>query len=193
MEVEIQFYILVPLVCLLFKLEKTIRRLVLFLIIFIFIFLNFYFDINFRTIIAQAHYFFIGMFLSDLYISKDLVKIKYPIIGFIGLLIIFFIDRELNNTFEFIFILGCIFLFYSVLSNRFWKQIFAFKPISIIGGMCYSIYLLHYPIISFFANFLSKFYKPSNQSDIFVFILILIPIILVVSSIFFIDRKTLYG
>ncbi len=47
----------------------------------------------------------------------------------------------------------CIGLFYYiVMKNDVVKKIFSYKFIPIIGGMCYSIYLLHYTIISGFGR-----------------------------------------
>src|ERR1700748_477814 len=44
--------------------------------------------------------------------------------------------------------LMCLF-YYIILKNNAVKKVFSYKFIPIIGGMCYSIYLLHYAIISF--------------------------------------------
>jgi len=185
LEVEIQFYILMPLFALLFKFPKITRRVFFISICIISLLLNFIFHFNFRTILAQAHYFILGMILADLYVSNDIPKLKSKLLGWVGLFIILFVNRELGKLSEVLFVFGCLILFIFVLSNDFWKRIFAMKTISLIGGMCYSIYLLHYPIISFLGTYLSTIYLPKNQLDFLIYFIILVPVILVLSAIFY--------
>lgn len=185
LEVEIQFYILVPLLALLFKFPKKTRRVIFITICIISLFLNFKFHFYFRTILAQAHYFILGMILADLYVSKDIPKLKSSFFGWLGLLIILFINRESSNLNELLFIFGCLILFLFVLANDYWKRIFATKSISLIGGMCYSIYLLHYPIISFFGTYFSTIYLPKNQFDFIFYFIVLVPVILAVSTVYY--------
>lgn len=77
------------------------------------------------------------------------------------------------------------FLYYYVLFHKIFK-ILSFKLITNIGGMCYSIYLIHYPIISMIGNPLLKHtfseYSFVNTS-IYTFILIFF--IMIISGCFF--------
>jgi peptidoglycan/LPS O-acetylase OafA/YrhL len=125
------------------------------------------------------------MIIADLYVSKDIPKLGSSFIGWLGLLIILFINRESSNLNELIFFLGCFILFLFVLANDYWKRIFATKSISLIGGMCYSIYLLHYPIISFFGTYFSTIYLPENQIDFILYFIVLFPVILTFSTVFY--------
>jgi peptidoglycan/LPS O-acetylase OafA/YrhL len=78
------------------------------------------------------------------------------------------------------------FLFQSVLNNTYMKKLFSAEIIIIIGGMCYSIYLLHFAIISAAGSILlkanisvtSKLYFP-------LFAIALIVLVLLISSVFF--------
>lgn len=185
LEVEIQFYIMVPLLAQLFKFSKLKRRLSLTLLFFIFVGLNFLFDIYFRTIIAQFHYFILGFIFADFYVTEQLKAIKNKYFGLVGILIFLLINREDGNLEEMIFIIGCILIFSSVILNDFWNRIFSNKIIAVVGGMCYSIYLLHYPIISFFGNIINQLLEPSKTYYLVLYFIVLIPIIIIISSIFY--------
>lgn len=185
LEVEIQFYLLVPLLAQLFKLSKRYRRSVFLILIVLFIITNFCFDLYFRTLLAQFHYFLLGLLLADVYISKDVKIIKSNIIGAIGLLLVIFINREDGNWQELAFFVGCALLFSSAILNPFWKKVFSIKPLAIIGGMCYSIYLLHYPLISFIGRILNNILNPNSTSFLWLYFFIILPVILIFSGIFY--------
>jgi hypothetical protein len=56
--------------------------------------------------------------------------------------------------------------YYIVLKNDALRRIFGYKFIPIIGGMCYSIYLLHYTIIAICGRFtiglaVTNYYLPN--------------------------------
>ena len=72
------------------------------------------------------------------------------------------------------------------MKNDLMKRIFSYKFIPIIGGMCYSIYLLHYTIISVLGKItmriqLTNYYLPNLALQI---VLLALPV-LVISSIFY--------
>jgi peptidoglycan/LPS O-acetylase OafA/YrhL len=68
-------------------------------------------------------------------------------------------------------------------------NILSFPPVYLIGGMCYSIYLLHYPLISFFGKFMG------NSSEyLFLKMVAVLTLILITSAAFylFIEKPTMY-
>lgn len=73
-----------------------------------------------------------------------------------------------------------IFIFYySVLFNTTWKRFFSHPILTTINVMCYTIYLLLYPIISLFGNLLIKNVSFSDYyiiNFIFYTLILLIPI-----------------
>jgi peptidoglycan/LPS O-acetylase OafA/YrhL len=83
--------------------------------------------------------------------------------------------------------IACIFiLVHTVLTNGYMKRIFSAKLIIIIGGMCYSIYLLHLAVISFMGQLLMKSgVNVANKSLVIPFTLVFILSVLVVSSVYF--------
>lgn len=197
LEVEVQFYILAPLMAYLFKIKKSgLRRLIFISIAILFIFLNKFefYSLSFISIINYLQYFLIGFLLSDLYVSKSSLvpKTKYDsLIGLFLFLIIWLFDEgDFNsNTHEFIWEsvqLVSIFLLYQyVLFNNIFKFL-SLRLITNIGGMCYSIYLLHYPLISMFGNPLMKYsFSTYSFVNVTIYCLILTTVVLSISSIFF--------
>lgn len=196
LEIEVQFYIFAPLMAKLFLIKSAQnRRMIFFAIAVISLFLS-YFVINlpFICLINFIHFFLIGFVLADLYVSKSsiLPKTKYDyLIGLIFFIIIWiFKTRQLELPVQqFIWELTqiiCIFIFYYyVLFHKIFK-VLSFKLITNIGGMCYSIYLLHYAVISMLGNPLMKF-TFSNYSfiNISIYSIVLIFILTIITSAFF--------
>ena len=61
------------------------------------------------------------------------------------------------------------------------------KFVIVIGGMCYSIYLMHYAVTYFITQTFTKNILSYNYTrDIIVQSVILVPIILIVSALFFV-------
>ena len=197
LEVEVQFYILAPIMAFIFLIKSSsVRRISLFSIAVLFMILNnFGFNpLNFTSLVSYFQYFLIGFLLADLYVSDSRIfpKRKYDyLIGFVFFLTIWLFDNEdfVSNSqkfvWEFIQVISIFFLYYFVLFHKIFK-ILSFRLITNIGGMCYSIYLLHYSIISMFGNPLLGFafskYSFVNTS---IYALILIFIIFIISSTFF--------
>ena len=195
LEIEIQFYILAPLLAHVFSIKSTKkRRSVLILIALFSLAINNYLSFSFLSIINFVHFFIIGFILSDLYVTNTVflpnINIDYKLVTTLFVVAWMFDKNDFNSNFKIflweLFQLLAIFIFYYyVLFHNFFKFL-SFKIITNIGGMCYSIYLLHYPIISLFGNKLLKYSFSENQTinNLFFTSIILI-VILVISSIFF--------
>jgi peptidoglycan/LPS O-acetylase OafA/YrhL len=190
LEVEVQFYIIAPLIFLLFKKSKSIRRQSICLSIITFAILNSSFEIYYRTLIGQAQYFLIGVLAADIFLTEDkklLEKLNNPAIFISSLSVIFFVNYK-DGFFQLILFLFAILilLLCSIKSdpkNAFLKS----KIFSLIGGMCYSIYLIHYPLLSLIGNFLIERWPISSFGNSFIlYSMVIIPVIIMTSFIFYI-------
>lgn len=191
LEIEIQFYIIAPLLAFVFKLKNTYRRLILIGLIVLFRYsgLSFF---SFPTIFNYFHFFIIGFLALDVYMQikdKIMPSLIYDIICLMALLFLWF---SVMNSFLVIFIF--ILLTFSSKTLYFIKML-ENKFIYTIGGMCYTIYMLHQKIIYLVINliFPKNLIGDAFLVDFFVRLLYVSLAILVISSIFFIfvERPTM--
>jgi peptidoglycan/LPS O-acetylase OafA/YrhL len=196
LEIEVQFYILAPIVALIFLIKDTILRRSLVIIIIIFsIYFNFFIlKLKFISIINFFHFFLVGFLLADLYVTKYFIFNKTKLDSFIAILILvsifLFRSDNFDTTFQkFIFELvrlNCIFIFLYFIIFHKALRFFSYKIITNIGGMCYSIYLLHVPIIIVFGKLILKFsFSNHNFINISIYSILIIAIIILISSLFF--------
>jgi peptidoglycan/LPS O-acetylase OafA/YrhL len=197
LEIEIQFYVLAPLLFRLLALPQLPRRVIMAGIIIIMSVLQHLYPPTFLSIYGFGQYFIAGILLADFYASNAapvffnkkwlalaallcfLAIVYLPIKGETVAPATLF-QARLALPF-----LICVF-YYTILKNDVLKKIFSYKFIPIIGGMCYTIYLLHYTIISGLGRFtlgfhLTNYYLPNLFLQI---ILFMVPILLI-SSIFY--------
>jgi len=197
LEIEIQFYLMAPLLFRLLALGKLTRRAILIFATIAVIIAQALYTPPFLSIYVFAQYFFIGILLADLYVS-DAAAIFFnkkwiAPAALICLIIIIYLpikDETLSQSALFIVrlcfpFLLCIF-YYAIFKNDVLKKVFSYKFIPIIGGMCYSIYLLHYTIISMLGRItlnlhITNYYLP----NLFVQVILLGIPVLIISSFFY--------
>lgn len=197
LEIEIQFYLLAPFLFRILKLNVYIRRIIFIAATILLVGCQSFYTPSFRNIYEYAQYFFAGILLADFYVSNTATsffnKKWIPLLA-AGLLAVICVwspgDMAMRSanffTFRLLFPALIALFYFIVLRNNIMKQIFSYKFIPIIGGMCYSIYLLHYTIISIFGKFTSRvhithYYLPNLLLQI---ILLGIPV-LALSAIFY--------
>ncbi len=190
LEVEAQFYILAPFLSFVFFIKHNFfRRLLLFSLT------TWGNIIEYNNLWNPASpfinficYFLMGMLLADLYCAKwklfdnSQVCRWAGIILFIGLHFIFSVDaREL---FLLKMYLMAIF-FYIAITNEWWKKLLSIQWVSIIGGMCYSIYLLHLIIMSAVTKVLVHLPIENKILGFFVYGIIILATVLAGCAIFY--------
>jgi peptidoglycan/LPS O-acetylase OafA/YrhL len=195
LEIEIQFYILAPILAFIFSAKsKSIRRGSLIIAALLFSIYNVYYTLPFLSIVKFFQYFLVGFLLADLHVSKKFIfpKSKFDIL--IGLFFFIFIwlfeteDFTSNmekSAWEVIRLVGIFFLFYYVIFHKTLKFL-SYPFITNIGGMCYSIYMLHSPIIYVFGKYiLNLSFSKYSLVNFSIYLFLLISVILIISSIFF--------
>jgi len=196
LEVEVQFYILAPLLGLIFKIESSLKRKsFLIFLCGIFPLLSYVFPLPFISIYDYMSYFLLGFLITDIYIDKqDCNKsTNFSLLATLAcslfLYFYFFLkDEEFALTvmyYKYLHLIPLFIIFYIVLIERK-VEILKKTWISNIGGACYSIYLVHFPIISLFGNKLVQFQFTQNKLiDNLIYGIILITIVLIISIIFY--------
>lgn len=195
LEVEVQFYILAPLLAALLFIKNTNARRVLLplTIIAIDIIVPYLFDdiVDLRlhkTIVSYLHSFLVGFLFVEIYLfGLDKIKKSYlfDVLGVLALVLIyqFHLNRELYG--RIVFDAGALMLFLSVFRGRLFNSFFTKDVITAIGGMCYSIYLLHYAVLYIVMKGLSVISFGGFLPSIIINFTISIFALLVVSAVFF--------
>ena len=188
LEVEVQFYLLAPLLCCIYLVRSKYLRWAIFIAAIIASGIY-----NYQFIMGTVVKFFccfgIGMLVTDLYCNKEKF-IKSPawcfIIGIMSLFIIVFVPTLTSIVGYWLKFFVTTIFFYTVLTNERMKRIFSNKYLTIIGGMCYSIYLLHFGILSALGKLLQKTDgNLSNTAYLPLYFILFAFCILIISSIYF--------
>ena len=197
LEIEIQFYILMPLLAHVFFLQKKVRRALLLSVIIIMPMMQYVYKSDTLFFYQFIQYFISGFLLADIYVSYDrqyffkpsrkLLNHTIIALGAFVLAAILLLHSTRTDLIYTIAIPLMILFFYSiVLFIPFWKNIFSIKWISIIGGMCYSIYLIHFSAMAIFGHLFAKYGIANGYFFYFILqFLIMGTLTMILSSLFF--------
>jgi len=196
LEIEIQFYLLMPIfAAIIYRLKLPFARYTVYIALALCCMIsNHFFTLQYRTLFGFLQFFFVGMALADLYVRKQLIlpKTKWDnLIAIVLFCLIWVYDFQRTGSSIELFFWKCylvicfFFFFYYVLFHRT-LPFLSHKIITNIGGMCYSIYLLHYPIISLSGRVLLKYqFSKNGYMNISIYTIILLVIIMIISTLFF--------
>jgi len=188
LEIEIQFYLAAPLLALLYKIKKRETRWGIFLALILGDAVYWFNEWHGMHLVKFLHYFLAGMLMADLYIEG----IRFPggknfgfYSGLISCLLMPFVLGYFDMAGYIIKYLLMVILFFTVLTNEKLSRLFSFAPIAIIGGMCYSIYLIHEQVISA-AGRLLKYLDTGNAGINFILLFVLlITVVLIAGAVYF--------
>jgi peptidoglycan/LPS O-acetylase OafA/YrhL len=161
LEIEVQFYLLVPLLTLVFAIRNPrLRRWLLI-------------GLTLATLAAQSllvgkhprfelsilaylQFFLIGFLLADVFLtdwkSSPRRTFYWDLIALAGWPLLFFVLQSKVLT-HWIFPALVFTLYCAAYRGRWINRIFCHPWITAVGGMCYSIYLIHYEVISAVGRF----------------------------------------
>lgn len=167
LEVEIQFYILAPLFAVLYRIRSKAQRrgLILSLMALCGImqaaFIQSDSCLQF-SIAFYAQYFLAGFLLADFYLLEldGHSSGWWDVFGIVGWCAYFLVpfSPSAHGLFPFLLLALCA----SALCTRHFRGFFSNPTIAVIGGMCYSIYLLHYLFIAAVFRFTRNLVFPSD-------------------------------
>ncbi|HEY3377242.1 MAG TPA: acyltransferase [Armatimonadota bacterium] len=149
LEIEVQFYLLAPLLCLLFCIKRPLVRRASFLLVAVLILLaqSIFGTLHFVSLINYLHYFMCGLLLADLYLTNwrehPQLHWRWDIIGGLAWLgvtpVLMYLSRYQNYLIPVLILCAYAGAFRGVWLNR----VMCNRWLVTIGGMCYTIYLFH--------------------------------------------------
>jgi len=150
LEIEVQFYTLVPILSLIFAISNpSVRRAVILVAMLAIGLLSnpLYRTTHFRYFIGYYLAFFLAGFLvCDLYITRKEWKKSFAW-DVLALCIWPFVWQPAHSVLHVLLPFMIVVLYLAAFRGRICSAGFSNSLITDIGGMCYSIYLLHFPII----------------------------------------------
>ncbi|MEM7789905.1 MAG: acyltransferase [Verrucomicrobiota bacterium] len=192
LEVEIQFYLLVPLILKILCFETLARRMLLISAVMFFSSHRLWLAEDFPISILQFfQYFALGILFCELRTtdwSERTKATRHDWPGFLAWPLFFLLNlggKSLITDLANPWLIG--FFFYSALWGRWHSRILSWSFIPIVGGMCYSIYLLHARILSLVLHKgFGNLALTGNFTLDFLFLSIFcFPIVVLLSGIFF--------
>lgn len=190
LEVEIQFYLLAPFLTNIFFIKNIKRRrLILLLLIFIGAVFSYVWQDHYATILDKGCYFLGGIFLADCYLLGKRENNGWAVaFGALFLFVcwLFIPAYYVSVYFCVVKLFFTLLLFYAALTNDKLKKILSCKTITVIGGMCYSIYLVHMGLYGLLRRHFSgiKFFDVTLL-NLLLQSIISVLLVLIVSSLFF--------
>ncbi len=166
LEIEVQFYILAPLFMQFYRLRgKWVRRVFIASLIIAISIVQFTIVESPRaseSILFYAQFFLMGLLIADLYIvdGKQIrPSLFWDLAGLLGLGLTFGMTRT-YATVHIVMPWTMALLFVSALRGVVLRRFFGNAWIAAIGGMCYSIYLMHFQMIAVFFKVARKCIVP---------------------------------
>lgn len=202
LEIEVAFYLIAPFLARgYFMIRKPIvRRLLLITLVVVKIALFFgthIIDSWFNTLGYVIEFFMVGILIADFYLtsikkSPDKNKYLFDVLSVVSIVVLFSTwtwGRSLDL--KYIFITALFFVVYTSFQSRIMNRFFSNQWVTAIGGMCYSIYLLHLAYAELFVLFLKKIgvFTTYAENFYFGFILFLPSLFLVTTTFFLLIEK----
>jgi peptidoglycan/LPS O-acetylase OafA/YrhL len=162
LEVEVQFYLLVPLLALVFRVrERWLRRSILCaLIIGTLVAQQIWMHGSLRgriSILAFLQFFLTGFLLADIFQDEwhasPRTSLYWDLIALAGWPALFVVVLPSLRLWHWMFPCMVLVLYAAAFRGRFCSRLLSLRVATVIGGMCYSIYLIHYEVISAVARF----------------------------------------
>lgn len=164
LEIEAQFYLIAPLLCYVFFLpSKVVRRGLLIAAIVICALAQKALPqsstpLHGLSLLYHLHYFLVGYLLLDFYLTDWRGKPgstwadAVGIVGWVAVGAVVIVPWHADVTLPVAIFVAYVGAFYGHTTRR----ILGWWPISLVGGMCYTIYLFHYLILSALGRFLKR-------------------------------------
>lgn len=196
LEVEVQFYLLAPLLTFFFFSirNKNIRRITLIITVIAIITLQQvlpFHEMPWKASLAgQLQHFLAGFLLADFYLfdwKKTATKTNF-FWDMIGLVALFTLPFTWSSDYlqSLLFSLALVLVLVAAFKGRLFKQFLQLPIIAIIGGMCYTIYLIHLPLMELLVKFTARLsFTEYHLPNLLLQILLVFPVILVLSAFFF--------
>lgn len=189
LEIEVCFYCIAPLLTCAFALRSMSARLTLISMIMVpSIVMRTYFDeelVPFHldmSILGYGFYFLVGFIALELYLSGHFVRSRggfiFDLLGVVAMAALLYPGEQSKLQSAIVFVPSCLALFAAAFRGVYLHALFTNAWVVVFGGMCYSIYLLHYGFMIFISKAIGKFLVVSDQEWLVTvgFLVVIVPL-----------------
>lgn len=190
LEIEAQFYLLSPLIFQVFKLSRLMRRPLLAAAAALFSIAQYFYAPEILSLYLYIPYFLLGALIADWYADGYIAvlnRVWVVAAAIVLYVLIWWLPINFNRLalLPFPFVAAALLL--CIFNNDMLRRLFSLKALTIIGGMCYSIYLLHVPLLYIIGNITKSLYHGHSYWKNFLMQLPFYAIgVLVVCSLYFV-------
>jgi peptidoglycan/LPS O-acetylase OafA/YrhL len=172
LEIEVQFYILAPFLTMVFRVRSAgLRRGIIAAIMLLTPALQFGVflqnsELVLRSILGQLQYFLVGFLLADIYLiswnQKPTLAAKWDVVSVAAWTGLWTILLTTSPALQNLLNPPLICLAYVAAFRGPWSRaFFCWRPIVLIGGMCYTIYLFHWMTYYTLGKATMRLYQPN--------------------------------
>lgn len=191
LEVEIQFYILAPLLALLLTLREVRWRRTCLVVLIVgagWASVPLIYTPAQLSLLYYVNFFLAGILLCDLYTTRGTswhsTNHQWDLVALCGWPLVW---APLPSVSHVLSPLLIVVLYIAAFRGTVCKRLFANPVLATIGGMCYTIYLYHWLTMSLVARYTQHFHVGGNFIAYFALqSLLILPVILAVSTVFFV-------
>jgi peptidoglycan/LPS O-acetylase OafA/YrhL len=190
LEVEIQFYVLAPLLTYMFVLKsQVIRRVLLAMLTLLFGFLSnpLFGHPAECSFLYYGGFFLAGFLLCDLYLVRGSDWLqrswKWDIAALLAWPLVWYPEQQVVHVLLPFLI---VFLYVAAFRGKFCAWLFSRPLLTVIGGMCYTMYLFHYFAISIIGHFSKPIHIGNSFAAYFILqCLFILPGVLLITTFFY--------
>ena len=199
LEIEIQFYLALPIFAELFRIRSTpLRRGILISLILASALANQYWllpsggDRLKLSLAIQLHFFLAGLLLADIYLDPRLTlrPIAADAVAFLNVVLLVYVMHWRSSLawLEPLFITG---FYFGVIHGNWASRPFRIPFVTLLGGMTYTVYLYHFFIVRKLLPFTVQWLPPVHDLwlDTTLQLLVLLPPVFVVSAAMFLATE----
>lgn len=205
LEVEIQFYVIAPFLLIAYASIRNalVRRWICVVAIVAALYVGHWRELidamsgrHEWTIFGYAHFFLVGLLVADIGMNSDRVP-RRGVLGDVALLIGFIVlmltgvPKSIFNDYveamrDTIQIAAILAIYFGSVAGNLSGRFLGSRWITLIGGMCYSIYLTHVPLIQLVAEIIRIIWIPDSLAMTWVVCFtLMLPAVLIAGLVFY--------
>lgn len=182
LEIEFQFYLLLPLMAAVFYLSPLFRRLCLITLIMSAPLIQTYFHLSMLSLFGCYQYFLAGILCADFYLQREKHFNSYLTTTIIILVIASFFTLSMVDDItiiqQILYSLASFIIVYGVLNAQILKDTLSLTPFTTTGTISYTLYLIHFQLIAVLGSIIVLMYQKTNSLSLVMFLILISYIII---------------